>query len=984
MKEYNKWLLLRLVESDDQLISGKGIDLLKNTIHDMASRGAPNEYDDDGFNKTDWTTFSQLSHYLNQPAIPARVATTFLRILSRYKNTQVTNYEQISKLVNTDFQNSSHATQQKGMDEEKIHIYNEPLSYGKVKVYIPHGVDLSETRGINKIIDQKFEEEKASKEQDIYGKWNYPRFKKFSKDKNNPNIFFIHGDILSAVIELLKTRRNIEITGNIPAEVDSLGQQQQQQEVVILGKVRTPYGEKLKVQFNVPYEKQPWATIKAKNLSPRGAIYSNSDHNSGVKGVILINIEDKSLFDAVRDVIASKGINVEPLNDWEKTNFGNHEVDAAAEKRPEKSSHLPSEEEGLEARKEIKAIEFSDLPADKMKVKVDYRHPMLAGNDGKKNFIKELIQYTFPEYTWNKLGYFYEVQGNYQQFASFGKLLKRFGYNVDQLRDVLKVKLISNRIAKDKYHGQYDSDDNYEKLEKDMEENLPNNTYELYKQQKEGVGFLYGRHHAILGDETGFGKTVQLITAAALRMKKEIHPTLIISLKSTQQQWIDTIKSVAGDEEVHNISTNGAMPKKWTVLYYENFSAGKNLKNVIEECKKAGFGIAILDELHKLKHETSKRSQNIAEVLENIPTVWGASATVSANKPMDVKNQLRIVKHHLGKISDSKFKKDFAGQDYRGAHEEGDDKSLEAAERLNRWLNLSGLYVRRSKDDLREMPTLHRREISPTNVNEAEFNQKYLSKLSNYEDPNLPISKMIAAREVVAQLKTDNTVNKVTKIISDNMNNPANNYAASKVVVFTNFIESANQLVSKLSASLRNIDPNFKVITYLANTKKKERSQVKANFTNDPNAKVLVMSMKMGGTGIDFPNAAQNMVVNDFDWTPESAEQSEGRIYRINTNHPVNIDYTIAHGIDAKLFEKVQQKRKLAAIVQQHRKEYHQKEHDPETLHKIIMAQKQINSIDNDIAGIIANELPSERKESFRDFFGKNEEFRKMLFTAYS
>ena len=60
-------------------------------------------------------------------------------------------------------------------------------------------------------------------------------------------------------------------------------------------------------------------------------------------------------------------------------------------------------------------------------------------------------------------------------------------------------------------------------------------------------------------------------------------------------------------------------------------------------------------------------------------------------------------------------------------------------------------------------------------------------------------------------------------------------------------------------------------------------------------------------------NAAQNMVINDFDWTPESAEQSEGRIYRINTNHPVNIDYTIAHGIDSKLFEKVQPMLELQA-----------------------------------------------------------------------
>ena len=996
MSRIVEWRLLSIVESDEQLVSGPGIEMLKRTIDEMAHRGAPVEENDYGFNKTDWNTYTELGHYTREPAIPARVATTFLRMLSRYKNTQVRNYEEISRLVSADFRNSSSATQNTPeMDAEKIHVYgNEPLSYGKVKVYIPHGVDLGEVRGINKIVDKKFEQEGVTKEIDNFGNETYPRFKKFSKDRNNPNIVYINTDILKDVVDFLKTRRNIEVTGQFPRQISTPTSPESggtsansREEIVLLGDINTRYGRKLKVFLDVPVEKsvQVTAALRSNNLSPKGAVYSWEDNEAGRKNVFLVNIQDKRLFDAVRDVIASKGINVEPLDLFSRTHFGNPEEEEqdATEETP---TSPPTEQEGRASQQAINAINFVDLPENRMRVKVDYNHPQLRGNEGKKGFVRELIQYSFPEYRWDKQGFFYEVEGNYQQYASFGILLKKFGYDVTQLREVLVKKMNTGGLKKDKYHGQHDTGEDYEKLEKDMEEKLPENTYELYDQQKQGVAFLYGRHHAILGDETGFGKTVQLITAAALRMKTEIHPTLIISLKSTQQQWIDTIKAVCGSDEDHNISIDGAQPKKWTVLYYENFSAGKKLPQVIEACKNARFGIAILDELHKLKHETSKRSKNIADVIESVPTVWGASATVSANKPMDVKNQLRIVKHHLGKVSDSKFKKDFAGQKptgYNNAYEEGDeDSTLEAAERLNRWLNLSGLYVRRSKDDLREMPALNRQTIKPTGINNQEFEQKFQDKVSTYKDPSLPISKMIAAREVIAQLKTGSTVNKVVKIITDNMDNETNNYAASKIVVFTNFIESANQLVSKLSAAVRAINPQFKVITYLANTKKNERSRVKANFTNDPNAKVLVMSMKMGGTGIDFPNAAQHMVINDFDWTPESAEQSEGRIYRINTNHPVNIDYTIANGIDEKLFEKVQQKRKIAAIVQKYRKEYHQKDHDPETLNKIIAAQKQLQAIDDEMSNIVANELPSQQRESFRSFLTNDEAFRKALFTV--
>jgi heme oxygenase len=112
------------------------------------------------------------------------------------------------------------------------------------------------------------------------------------------------------------------------------------------------------------------------------------------------------------------------------------------------------------------------------------------------------------------------------------------------------------------------------------------------------------------------------------------------------------------------------------------------------------------------------------------------------------------------------------------------------------------------------------------------------------------------------------------------------------------------------------------------------------------------------------------MIINDFDWTPESAEQSEGRIYRINTDHPVNITYTIAKGLDTELFVNVQKKRKLAELIQRYRKEYQEKEVDEETIQKIIDAQKKMQEIDNEINKLIANAASKAMGESvsFKDY----------------
>lgn len=461
--------------------------------------------------------------------------------------------------------------------------------------------------------------------------------------------------------------------------------------------------------------------------------------------------------------------------------------------------------------------------------------------------------------------------------------------------------------------------------------------------------------------------TVQMVSAAEIKMQDlgDSSKTLIITLKAVQNQWKEEIQNVVGKDA--RISTDGTNPAKWTVLYYDNFSSGKNLQNVINTTMNAGYSIVIFDELHKLKHEGAKRSQNIFESTKRIPYKWGASATISSNRPFDVKNQLTMIGHPLGEIPEGKFKKEFAGmvpEGYRGSYVDGSfEDRIRAAEKLNKWLNLSGVYVRRTKEELRKMPDLNI-EAHEQNIDESEFYRKLRDKIKDYSNPDLRISELIASRAVLAELKVDSTVNKAFEIIKSNLDKPDNNHAASKVVIFTNFVEPGAHIYERLSSKLQQLDPNFKVLTYLSLTKKEERNKVKEIFSKDPNVKALVMSMKMGGTGISFPNASQNMIINDFDWTPESAEQSEGRIYRINTDHPVNITYTVAEGLDKDLFIIVQRKRKIAELIQKYRKEYQNSEVDEESIKKIIDAQKKMQEIDEEINALIRKAVAKASNEN--------------------
>lgn len=608
-------------------------------------------------------------------------------------------------------------------------------------------------------------------------------------------------------------------------------------------------------------------------------------------------------------------------------------------------------------------IEFADSGTRKgLEVKLKYRQ--LDPVD--KEFLSELIKYTFPEYTFNQSNFAYHVIGDYNQYVLFGRLLKRFGQrkfkddktaekalNLNQLRHVLAKKIQEKKILVSDLEGRFDEDTDFQES---IESRLPNSSFDLYDEQKRGIAFLCGRKHALLGDETGLGKTVQLLSAAEIMMQDTGKPTLIFTLNATQQQWVREIENVVGETE---ISTDPSNPKRWTVLYYEMFSReSEKVNRWIETLLKFRFRVAIFDEIHKLKHSRSNRSKAILKIVKYIPYRWGASATISANAPIDVKNQLAIIGHHLGRINEKKFKKDFSGYEYNhytGKLEKSEDTDIrvKAAERLNRWLNLSGVYIRRSKRDVRDMPNIsvNHSIIPMTSEQKRSLFNTFLEKVKDYKDQNLPISRMIAARDILSQIKVTETVRQALEIVANNTG------AASKIVIFTNFKKTGKLLSEHLNVGLKELNPDYSLLEYLGDIKKSRRDEIKNTFIADDNAKIIVMSMKMGSTGIDFPNAAQNMIINDFDWTPESAEQSEGRIYRINTNHDVSIHYVLLDYIDSEIFAEVQNKRSLAKIVQLHR-EIFQETNDQSELQKIVEIQDQIQDTDNRIGDIIKCKLP--------------------------
>ena len=96
--------MYKISQNDSDSLSGPEINELIATVHMMIARGAPNEFDDQGFNKNDWgsTTMQYIMGINAGSAVPINIVSDAIARLNKYKNTQLTNYDSLkSNIINS-------------------------------------------------------------------------------------------------------------------------------------------------------------------------------------------------------------------------------------------------------------------------------------------------------------------------------------------------------------------------------------------------------------------------------------------------------------------------------------------------------------------------------------------------------------------------------------------------------------------------------------------------------------------------------------------------------------------------------------------------------------------------------------------------------------------------------------------------------------------------------------------------------------------
>ena len=104
-----------------------------------------------------------------------------------------------------------------------------------------------------------------------------------------------------------------------------------------------------------------------------------------------------------------------------------------------------------------------------------------------------------------------------------------------------------------------------------------------------------------------------------------------------------------------------------------------------------------------------------------------------------------------------------------------------------------------------------------------------------------------------------------------------------KALVFTQYKQMGDILENIIQDEY-----NEKPLFFHGSLNIKQREEILEQFNNDPNKKVLILSLKAGGLGLNLTSAT-NVIHYDLWWNPAVEDQATDRTYRIGQDKNVMV-----------------------------------------------------------------------------------------------
>lgn len=410
----------------------------------------------------------------------------------------------------------------------------------------------------------------------------------------------------------------------------------------------------------------------------------------------------------------------------------------------------------------------------------------------------------------------------------------------------------------------------------------------LYNYQKEAVDWLTKRGGGLLLDEPGLGKTRQAIVTAK---RLGGTPILIVCPNSVKRWFKREILQVYPDARVAVASTGGRFDGEHNLD--QLFAIGlvdffivhyTGLRMNTDEFKGVRWSTVILDECHYVKNRKAQRSEAVMEVTPKMAYRIGLTATPYGKDVSDLWHQLHwLVPENQFLNSYWRFYNRFVQweQGYAGNRTYKKIIGIQNKEQLAKLMN--ALCIRRTKKEVaKDLPPLTKTPL-PLEPTDGQL-QMYRELKKAGVEKEIGNTRMLVVNALARMTRMEQVLSHPW--IYD-MTEEGSKLEWLKLwmesnkdsfVVVTRFKQSAEYIA-------RNVLETDEIT---GDVPEKWRDSIVEKWRKEGGG--LIGTIGCLGTGINLQEAS-TMICYDVLHDPVQMEQVTHRIYRINTDHPVEVIY---------------------------------------------------------------------------------------------
>jgi SNF2 family DNA or RNA helicase len=437
---------------------------------------------------------------------------------------------------------------------------------------------------------------------------------------------------------------------------------------------------------------------------------------------------------------------------------------------------------------------------------------------------------------------------------------------------------------------------------------------ELRPYQQTGLKWLWTNISKSFGccmaDDMGLGKTIQVISLI-LKMKEDNKlkkPVLVVCPTTLMGNWMKELQMFSPDLKAAIYHGNERKLDLKNDIILTTYAI---MRIDIEELKKETWGMIIVDEAQNIKNPDTAQTLAVKSIKSDIKIAM--TGTPVENRLTELWSIFDFINRgYLGTL-----------REFQKSYSIPIEKFKENSRANKLKMSISPFVLRRLKTDKNVINDLPEKLVlndycylsKPQAVLYEKTLNEMMDKLSGFTGVSRRgnIFKLITALKQICNhprqfLKTGEFAKefsgKMEKCISIVKNIIDND---EKTLIFTQYKEMGDILSRTLSDEC-NITPLF----FHGSLNVSQREKIIEDFQNNPEIKVMILSLKAGGTGLNLTSAT-NVIHYDLWWNPAVEDQATDRTYRIGQNKNVMVHRLITLGtFEEKIDEMLQSKKDLA------------------------------------------------------------------------